>query len=443
MRLHAVVCFVGVLALVATGAAADAVSAGGAHCQVARPDGSVWGWGMYRFGNLAEGSTAGHKGCHQLPVQAQGLGGKGLLANVVDLSCTVSTTCALRKDGTVWTWGLGSHGQLGNGSTKSSAVPVQVKGLENVVDAAAGHTHCVAAKADGTVWAWGLNDRGQLGNGSDAKQSAVPVQVKTPDGKGFLKDVIAVAAGVGHSLALQKDGTVLAWGENVVGQVGDGTLTDRFLPVKVDGLKDVVSIGAGYYNGLAVCKDGSLWGWGYNVFGQLGDGTTVDRHKPVRTKNPDGKSFITDAAKATGGSLHTLIIKKDGTMLACGCNHFGQLGDGKPKGRQILPVQVKGSHGKGVLKDIVDIGAGSVHSVALAKDGTVYCWGDNYRGQIGNGIPGARWATDDGRLVDYYEGLKEMRRIKKIRRAKGTVENTMKGATKVVGPPWPWPVKLP
>ncbi len=412
----------------ARGAAGPAVSAGSAHCQATRPDGSVWGWGMVRFGNLAEGSSGGHKECKKQPMQAKGPGGQGLLTGIVALSCSVGTTCALRKDGTVLAWGLGIHGQLGNGTAKSSAVPVKVKGLDKVVAVAAGHTHCIAARADGTVWTWGLNDRGQLGNGSTVKQSAVPVQVKSPDGKGVLGNVIAVAAGVGHCLALQKDGAVLAWGENVVGQLGDGTLTDRFLPVKVGGIKDAVSVGAGYYHSLVACKDGSLWGWGYNVFGQLGDGTRVDRHRPVRAKNPDGKGFIADAARATGGSLHTLIIKKDGTLWACGSNHFGQLGDGKPTGRKVLPVQVKGSHGKDVLKDVVDIGAGSVHSVAVTKDGTVYCWGDNYRGQIGNGISGARWALD-GKLIDYKTGVKE--RLHK------------KGAVKVVGPPWPWPVKLP
>jgi len=295
---------------------------------------------------------------------------------------------------------------------------------------AAGYTHCIAVKADGTVWTWGINDRGQLGNGSDVKQSAVPVQVKAPDGKGFLEDVIAVAAGVGHCLVVQKDGTALAWGENVVGQVGDGTTADRSLPVKVEGVKNVVSVGAGWYHSLAVCKDGSLWGWGYNVFGQLGDGTAYDRHRPVQTKSPDGKSFQTGAVKARGGSLHTLVVKKDGTLWSWGGNNFGQLGDGTRIERKALPVQVKMTGGKGFLENVVDADGGSVHSVAITKDGTAYCWGDNYRGQAAGdpAIPGWGYVMD-GKYVDYKRVMKE--RLYK------------KGAMKVPGPPWPWPAKLP
>jgi alpha-tubulin suppressor-like RCC1 family protein len=410
------------------GPARVAVTAGSAHCQALGPDGGVWGWGMVRFGNLAEGSSGGHKECKREPVRAKGPGGKGLLTGIVELSCRVGTTCALRNDGTVLTWGLGAGGQLGNGAARSSALPVEVKGLKDVVAVAAGHTHCLALKKDGTVWAWGLNDRGQLGNGSSVEQSAEPVQVKDPEGKGALGNVTGIAAGVGHCLALQKDGTVLAWGENVVGQVGDGTLTDRFLPVKVEGIKDAVSVGAGYYNSLVTCKDGSLWGWGYNVFGQLADGTTVDRYRPVRAKGPDGKAFITNAARAVGGSLHTLILLKDGTLLACGSNHFCQLGNGKPCGRQILPVQVRAHESEGPIKDVIDMDGGSVHSVAATKDGKVYCWGDNYRGQIGSNVPGSGWAFE-GKFVDYEKG-----RGDKIYK---------KGALKVSGVPWPWPVKLP
>jgi alpha-tubulin suppressor-like RCC1 family protein len=404
------------------------VVAGSAHCQTVRPDGSVWGWGMTRFGNLAEGSSGGHKECIKSPVQAKGPGGNGLLTDIVDLSCRVGTTCALRRDGTVLCWGLGSGGQLGNGATRSSAVPVAVKGLSDVIAVAAGHTHCMALKKDGTVWVWGLNDRGQLGNGSKVEQSAEPVQVKNPQGNAPLGNVTAIAAGVGHCLALQKDGTVLAWGENVVGQVGDETLIDRFLPSKVEGIKDAVSVGCGFYNSLVTCKDGSLWGWGYNVFGQLCDISTIDRYKPVRAKGPDGKTFITNAVKATGGSLHTLVLLKDGSLLASGSNHFSQLGNGNRAVRQITPVKVTAPSGSGEFKDVVDMAGGSVHSVAVTKDGKVYCWGDNYRGQIGSDVHGTGWSYK-GEYVDFNKGREE-----KIYK---------KGAIKVSGLPWPWPVKLP
>jgi alpha-tubulin suppressor-like RCC1 family protein/HEAT repeat protein len=411
------------------------VSAGSGHCQTVRPGGAVWGWGMILSGNLAEGSSGGHKNAIKEPLQAKGPGGEGKLADMLDISCSVATTCALRADGTVWCWGSGGDGQMGNGSASSSALPVQVKSPDgkgfftDAVAVAAGHTHCIALRKDGTVWVWGLNDRGQLGNGSKVEKSALPVQVRTPDGKGSLDDATGIAAGVGHCLALRKDGTVLAWGENVVGQVGDGTTTDRFLPVKVDVPEEVVSVGAGWHFSFAVCKDGSLWGWGYNIFGQLGDGTVYDRHRPVRTKGADGKAPLTGVARAVGGSLHALLIMKDGTLWGLGGNSFGQLGTGKRGEREPLPVQVKGPGEKGFLEGVVDADGGSVHSTAVTADGTVYCWGDNYRHQIGDpAVPVGGWVMNGA----YVDG------------AKVKAESLYKkGAMSVPGPPFPWPARLP
>jgi len=411
------------------------VSAGSGHCQTVRPDGTVWGWGMVYAGNLADGSAGGHKFTKKEPRQAKSANGGGFLAEMTDISCSVITTCGLRKDGTVWCWGYGEYGQMGNGTKRSSSLPTQVKSpdgngvFEKAVAVAAGHTHACALKKDGTVWVWGLNDRGQLGNGSTVEQRSLPVQVRTPDGKGFLQSIVAIAAGVGHCLALKNDGTVFSWGENVVGQLGDNTTADRFLPVKVKEFKDVVSVGCGWHHSLAVCKDGTLWGWGYNIFGQLGDGGAWDRHAPVQTKSPDGKDFIRDVSKAVGGSLHTLIIKKDGSLWALGGNHFGQLGCGRCNERESLPVQVKAFRGRGFLVNTVDADGGSVHSTAVTRDGTVYCWGDNYRSQVGDpSVPCWAWILKG----EYVDGATVMN--KKLYR---------KGAFKVPGPPWPWPARLP
>jgi len=411
------------------------ITAGCGHVQALRPGGTLWGWGMPLDGNLADGSAGGHKFVVKEPKQAKGPGGKGELTDIVEISCLQVTTLGLHKNGTIRAWGTGTSGQLGNGAAQSSAVPVQVKStdgngvFENAVAVSAGHMHACALKSDGTVWVWGLNDRGQLGNGSTVKKSVLPVQVKSPDGKGVLDNVISIAAGVGHCLAVQKDGTVLGWGENVVGQIGDGTTTDRYLPVKVSGIENAVKVFTGWHFSYALCKDGSLWAWGYNVFGQLGDGTVYDRHQPVRVKSPDGKGFFADAAEVSGGALHVFVITTDGTLWACGGNHFGQLGIGKPGGRKLLFTQVKGPGNKGFLESVLDADAGSAHSAAVTADGTVYCWGDNYRKQIGDpAVPVKGWIMD-GIYVDNA-----------VVKAKGLYR---KGAMGVNGPPFPWPARLP
>jgi len=412
------------------------VSAGSGHTQALCADGSVWGWGMmYYGGNLADGSTAGHKGYKKVPVQAKGSGGKGFLTNITDISCSTVTTLALTSEGTVYGWGVGDQGQLGQGQKRNSAVPVQVKSpdgtgfLADIKAVAAGHAHGCALKKDGTIWTWGLNDRGQLGNGT-YESSPLPVQVKDSGGTGVFGDIISIAAGVGHCAAVDSSGTVWTWGENVVGQLGDGTTEDRNLPVKIESIKDAVFAGAGYYHTLIICKDGSVFGFGYNVFGQLGNGDAYDSHVPVQMKDAEGTGFFTDAVKAGGGSLHTLIIKKDGTLWACGGNAFSQLGLGKTCEREALPRQVKAYKGEGFITGVVDADGGSVHSTAVTDEGKVYSWGDNYRAQSA-GDPSVPLGGHlyKGEFVDYARFRKE--RLHK------------KGGISVKGPPWPWPAQLP
>jgi alpha-tubulin suppressor-like RCC1 family protein len=412
------------------------VAAGSGHSAALRRDGTVWGWGMAFKGNFGDGTIGGYSKGIKEAKQARGPGGEGKLTGMKAISCIMTSTVGLRDDGTLWAWGTGSSGQLGNGGTTSSALPVQVKSPDgkgvftDAVAVAAGQTHAAAVKADGTVWVWGLNDRGQLGGGSDVNLSALPMQVKTPDGRGFLRDIIGIAAGAGHCLALRKDGTVLAWGENVVGQLGDGTTTDRFLPVEVSGIAGIASVAAGWNSSFAVCRDGTVWGWGYNVFSQLGDGTAYDRRRPVRMKGPDGSGPMTGALRVASGSVHTLIVKKDGTLWACGGNHFGQLGTGNRRAREALPVQVTGPRGNGLLKGVTDAAAGSAHSAAVTADGAVYCWGDNVVRQIGDpAVPAVGCTIMNGELIDS---------------ARAKRKNLYdKGAVRGPGPLFPWPALLP
>ncbi|UED75879.1 RCC1 domain-containing protein [Brevibacillus sp. DP1.3A] len=177
-------------------------------------------------------------------------------------------TLALKEDGTVWSWGHESHGQLGNGTANHNLLPAKVKGLEDVTAIAAGFSlHNLAVKKDGTVWAWGNNNYGQLGDGTKTNRF-LPVQVKG------LTDVVSVAVGNEQSFAIKKDGTVWAWGRNTQGRLGLGTNTmENMIPAKVAGLTDVIAISSGYHHVLALKKDGTVWSWGVNESGQIGDGT--------------------------------------------------------------------------------------------------------------------------------------------------------------------------
>jgi hypothetical protein len=239
-------------------------------------------------------------------------------------SLTATTqTVYLKSDGTVWAWGDNGSGQLGNGTTTDSAVPLQVAGLTGVTVVSAGRNHTVALKGDGT---WGNNDSGQLGDGTTSGRTA-PVQA------GGLTDVIAVAAGSGDTVALRSDGTVWTWGNNSSGQLGDGTTTNRSTPVQVSSLTGATGIAVGYDHTVALKSDGTVWAWGNNSNGQLGNGTTTNSSSPVQSS---GLSLVAGIA---AGTKDTFALKTDGTVRAWGINGSGQLGIGTTTD-SAAPVQI-------------------------------------------------------------------------------------------------------
>jgi alpha-tubulin suppressor-like RCC1 family protein len=280
----------------------------------------------------------------------------------------------LKADGTVWAWGDNYWGQLGNPSAGSfSAVPVQVSGLTDIVAIAAGDQHSLAVTQTGAVWAWGANDYGQLGNNTQSN-SGVPVQVSNLGPPGG-PTIIAVAAGPYHSLALGSDGRVRAWGSNGSGRLGDGTQTGSSIPILTSTLEGVVGIAAGSSHSLALKSDGSVWGWGDGGYGQLGDPLYWSHLTPYQVP---GLSGITAVA---AGALFSVALKTDGmssgTVWAWGYNNGGQLGQGTAGG--IAPTPVSG------LGGVTAIAAGSMHALALMADGRLRAWGANSHGQLGDG----------------------------------------------------------
>jgi len=195
-----------------------------------------------------------------------------------------------------------------------------------------------------------------------------------------LSGVTAIAAGDYYSLALKTDGTVWAWGHNGYGELGNGTGTDQYTPVQVGTLSGIIAIATGYEHGLALKNDGTIWAWGFNSYGQLGNGTTAyAQYTPVQVNVLSGITII------AAGWAHSMALKNDGTLWAWGNNQYGQLGDGTTND-EYTPIQVSG------LSGITAISAGELHSVALKNDGTVWAWGDNFVGQLGDGTTNNRFA---------------------------------------------------
>jgi hypothetical protein len=280
-------------------------------------------------------------------------------------------------------WGDNFEGRLGGGSTSGpekcgetpcSKTPVAVQGLSEVTAVAGGGEFSLALLANGTVMAWGSNQFGQLGDGS-TESSDVPVRVSN------LSEVAAIAAGLHHALALLKNGTVEAWGDNTAGALGQGNFTGPELcgetpcsktPVAVPSLTGVSAVAAGGEFSLALLSTGTIMGFGNDQFGELGNASTENSDVPVQVRN------ITEASAVAAGDGFALALLKSGSVMSWGNNTYGELGDGLT-GFSDVPVSVSN------ISEASAVAAGADDGVALLKNGTVMDWGANQFGQLGNG----------------------------------------------------------
>ena len=287
-------------------------------------------------------------------------------------------SCAVLQDGTVKCWGMNEVGELGDGTTTSSSVPVTVSGITTATAVAAGYKHACALLQNGTVQCWGDDSYGELGDGNAILQpqrggpstshSSVPVTVVG------ISTAVAITASDGyHSCAVLQNGTVKCWGDNVSGQLGDGTRTTAVTPVTVVGITTAAGVSSGDFHTCANLLDGSIYCWGLNYSGQLGDGTGWDSNTPVRV------SGISTASAVSAGVIHTCAVLQDGTARCWGYNSNGQIGDGTTINR-LSPAVVSG-----ITMATGPVAAGNNDSCTLLRGGVVKCWGMNTYGELGIG----------------------------------------------------------
>jgi alpha-tubulin suppressor-like RCC1 family protein len=341
-----------------------AVALGGAHTCARGENGSLWCWGDNSQGQLGTSRSKSS------PAQVAALG-----VSVVEAALGGGHSCARKEDGTVWCWGDNSYGQLGDGTdlgTSSSPVLVSALGV-TAVAVALGTSHTCARKGDGSLWCWGDNSQGQLGDGTLVARSS-PVLASA-----LGATAVAVALGTSHTCARKGDGSLWCWGDNSQGQLGDGTTAEKGSPVKLPVEAALlgttaVEVAAGVFHTCARKADGSLWCWGRNAYGQLGDGTLLDRASPVQVA-----ALGTMVVGVALGGHHSCARKADGSLWCWGRNAYGQLGDGTLLDRA-SPVQVAA-----LGTTVVGLALGGYHSCARKHDGTLWCWGRNDYGQLGDG----------------------------------------------------------
>ena len=352
------------------------VSAGGQHSLALGSDGNVYAWGNNNYGQLGDGTTSSYQ---TAPVRVKTPDRKtypDLPADFTYLQVSAGYyhSLALGSDGNAYAWGYNDHGQLGDGTGTEQHAPVRVKTPDRktypdlpadftYLQVSAGAFHSLALGSDGYAWAWGCNLYGNLGNNSSGSNfNPAPVRVRDPanptdKSKGL--QATQVSGGLHDSLAVGSDGNAYAWGLNGNGQLGDGTSTDRYTPVRVktpdrstypDLPADFtyLQVSAGWQHSLAVGSDGNAWAWGYNTYGQLGNNSSGDYANssvPVRVRdpaNPTDKSKGLQAIQVGAGYWHSLAVGSDGNAYAWGDNYYGQLGNNSipTGGRSLVPVPV-------------------------------------------------------------------------------------------------------
>ncbi len=325
---------------------------------------ALWGWGINSAGNLGDNTVASRSS----PIQTFTAG-----TNWRSVSAGKYHSSAIKADGTLWTWGLGVYGMLGNSSTISRSSPVQtVSGGTNWRNVSSGNARTVAVKTDGTLWMWGVAAFGALGDNSILNKSS-PVQ--TFSGTNTWKTASTSIEGT-HTAAIKTDGTLWLWGINANGQLGTGNLINRSSPVQtVSAGTNWKQVSTGTVHTAAIKTDGTLWTWGsssISAFGALGNNSTIPVSSPVQTVAA-GNNW----KQVSAGADTTAAVKTDGTLWLWGYAVKGQLGNNSTINRS-SPVQTV-SGGTNWFK--VDNSYFSVGAIKM--DGSLWMWGRQPDGQLG------------------------------------------------------------
>jgi len=286
--------------------------------------------------------------------------------NISDVSISKTHVLFIKTDGSLWGWGQNSGGQLGDGTTEHRSNPVHI--MDNVVAVSASYDHTMAIKTDGSLWGWGQNSEGQLGDGTT-------IHSNTP--KHIMDNVYIVSAGGHYTMAIKTDGSLWAWGSNRSGRLGISWLTEPSInPEHV--MDNVVSVSTSdptvSAHTMAITTDGSLWAWGSNGRGQLGDGTKKDLRNPVH--------IMDNVSTVSAGGLYTMAVKTDGSLWGWGANSLGSISvDYLNENISDVISLLNPVH---IMDNVAAVSTGTDHTMAIKTDGSLWAWGNNSSGQLGN-----------------------------------------------------------
>ncbi|MEX1135589.1 MAG: hypothetical protein WEB89_01720, partial [Balneolales bacterium] len=371
---------------VTEGKVAPKVAGGDSHTLLLTSDGTVYSFGNGGWGKL------GHGNSDQLLVPTAIVSDELADKTIIDVAAGNIHSMLLASDGTVFTFGGSSNGQLGHNDTDARDVPTKIESPNldgkqiTAIDADGEFSMLLAS--DGTVFTFGSNLFGQLGHG-DEDDRTVPTRIDSDILEGQI--IKAIDIGRQHSILLASDGSVFTFGISNGGQLGHGDRIKRSEPKKIDSAnlveKEIVDMSAGLTHSVLLAKDGTVFTFGLGSSGRIGHGDETDKLVPTEITSPnlDGKIVV----KTGSGHMHNLLLTSDGTILTFGAGSQGQLGHGDNDDR-LEPVEITSTNFDGKL--ITDIDGGVLHSILLDSDGNFYTFGLGSNGRLGHG-------DDDNRNV--------------------------------------------
>ena len=350
------------------------IAVGSSHTCALKNENSLWCWGSNNWGQLGDGTLANQS----IPVKIGVAMDWQVVSTGGDLISGNGHTCALKKEGSVWCWGNNSFSQLGDGTSANKSKPVQIGVTKDWLAIFAGGIYTCALKKESSIWCWGGFQLGQLDSSTPKLDSYSLTNRFTPIQLGVTTDWMTIDAGDGHMCVIKTEGSLWCWGHNDNGQLGDGTRVFKNTPVQIGITADWREISAGGWHTCGIKTEGSLWCWGFNLYGQLGNG----KAGYIESKNmPVQIGIDMDWQKIAAGGAHTCALKTEGSLWCWGNNDYGQQGAGNAGYSQIIiaPVQI------GTTLDWQTIAVSDSHTCALKMEGSLWCWGSNTWGQIGNG----------------------------------------------------------
>lgn len=369
---------------------------GGFHSAAITSEGRVFLWGYNAHGQLGDGTVINKTTPTEITTQFS----LGVGETITCITLGGSHSAAITSEERVFTWGYNGHGELGDGTVIDKSVPTEITSQFNlsvgeiVTNMSFGYYHSSAITSEGRVFTWGYNDQGQLGDGTYVHKS-VPTDITANFNLEVGEKLIDISLGIHHSGAITSDDRVFMWGTNIYYQLGDGTNTNRNLPVDItsrftlDAEEVNVALLLGGYFSVSMTSKHKVKLWGNNNVGQLGDGTNSWKSSPVRLKPntytvknnylPVTETIIKQAL----GESFTVLITSNNRVYTFGLNNYGQLGTGNTT--TSLPVDITNNFNLSEGEIIVDVYAGHYFAFAVSSTGRIFSWGQNNYGQLGNG----------------------------------------------------------